>query len=742
MEYRKILLPTGSASPLRTAARELAAGTGATVEERPATAGPGAGEIALAVGEAARMLPGARERLEGVAPGREWELVQETGGGLLIAGNSPRNACRAALLWLSAPRRWSGVLSVFDLKERFTMWDNTLNQWYRHSRGFDKAAHIRELARLGHTGVEVNRYLDPRGWHVRNRRFPNDSYAWYMNYCPALDAFVESSLIAGFYPAEELRRNLEDLKESAALARSYGMVPGFVAYEPRGVNERIFDRYPQLRGSRIDHPGRSLEPRYALDIAHPQVLEHYAEMVERLLREVPDLRYLQFWTSDSGSGLPFARNLYFGPNGSYLAKAKSLEQMAAEFSGALLEGGRRVNPEFEVLMEMSWEYHEDERRAITAALPPGVTLSHSTGQGIGILDGQEPTEENRTRFGDDRAAGKNPYGEITISSSWDFEPVFGIPYPAMVAAKLATVRALGLDRCITRGGINSPPQCPWNVNHEVYARLLGAPEGLPVKPFLQEVAAEWCAGDQRQAELLVSAWLNGERAVQAWPVLNWYQAGAAMTQGRWLTRPLVPDFALLTPQERAAFDRAVFTLEWDVARLNLAFEGGLRFYSEERMEQAAASFDQSMLPLLKLTVSILDQALALGERPVLRDQRDRYHGLLLHSRTVRNSFAAQAAINRWLLEPERRPEQRRLLDQTLAAELKNTEDWLAALENSRTNFFRVTELDETPFLYKTPLEDLRLRLEVMRRHREDQPGPDLPELRATHDERSAWRLRD
>ena len=741
MSYKKIILPAGSALPLQTAARELAEATGATVANRPHEGKISAGEIALALGEAARSYTQARDLFEKISGEREWELVKSAGGGLLIAGSSPRGVCRAALAWIADPESETNRVSSYRFRERFTMWDTTLNQWYRNSKGFDRARHIREIARLGHTGVEINRYPDPEGWHVRHRKFPNDSYAWYLNYCPALDAFVESSLTRGFYPAEELARNLADLEEAAGLARSYGLAPGFVCYEPRCVNEKIFDKYPQLRGSRTDHPGRSLEPRYALDIANPRVLEHYAESLTNLMQRVPDLRYLVFWTGDSGSGLPFAKNLYFGPNGSYLAKSKTTEQMAAEFSGALLEAGRRINPEFEVLMEISWEYTEEERKLITAALPEGVNLTHPSGGGMGFLGGTEK-EVHAEWFEDDRKAGKEPFGEIVVSNWWDFEPVFGIPCPAILKDKFDVLNALELKQFFSRGSIISPPQCPYDINNEVYSQLIRR-EGLKdLHAFLLQRARDWCGGEKRQAELLVKAWLSGEEALKSWPVLNWYQAGAGPTQGRWITRPLVPDFSRLDKSERAAFERGVFTLEWDIGRQNLVFEGGLRQYTEDQLDQAVEKFDESMLPLLELTVGILEQALELGKCPVIEDQRDRYRGLLLLNRTVRNGYAAQSAINRYLLDGKGREIRRKELDQALRAEIANTRDWIKALKTSRTIFFHTTELEETPFLYKSPVEDLELRLAVMERHIGDPPGPDLPELRAEHGERSAWRKRD
>ncbi|MFH1068822.1 MAG: hypothetical protein V1794_04295 [Candidatus Glassbacteria bacterium] len=652
MKYSRITIPPGAAQPVSTAAEELAAATGARVTESKFRGSAGEGEIALAQGEAALAAAEVRRLLAGVPAGAEWEAVAVTGGGLVIAGSSARNVCHAALAWIADPARETGRASRYAFKERFSMWDVTLNQWYRGTVAFDRQKHLRELARLGHTGVEVNRYADAGGgWHVRHRKFPGDSYAWYLSYCPALDAFVESSLTEGIYEPEELQRNLADLEEAAAIARSYGMAPGFVCYEPRCVSEKIFDRHPHLRGSRTDHPGRSLEPRYALDIAHPRVLEHYAEMLTRLMSRVPDLRYFVFWTGDSGSGLPFARWLYFGPNGSYLARSKTVERMAAEFSGTLVEAGRKINPEFEVIMELSWEYTQKERERITSALPEGITLSHPLGgSASGILCGTDP-EVSRHYFSFDRQCGKEPYGEIVVSSWWDTEPVYGLAFPTIVKQKFDSLRALELDKFFTRGGIYSPSQCPYAINHEVYRELVRGREIADLHAFLMEIATRWCIGSEPQAELLVKAGLLGEEALRQWPVLNWYMAGPCTTQARWITRPLVPDFSRLTADETAAFRRAVFTLESDVARQNLAFEGGIRMYKEEQFERAVKEFDQRMLPQLELTVGVLDQALDLGALDVLVDQRNRYRGWLLLNRTVRNCLAAQRAINLYLLPP-------------------------------------------------------------------------------------------
>lgn len=739
MAYTRILLLPDSPLPVRTAAEELTAATGAEIAQSDMGNGPGRGEIALLAGARALAVPETAKLAAGRDTGGEWEVVAESGGGLVIGGSSARNVCRAALGWISDPELETGRFSAYRFAERFTMWDTTMNQWYRHGVGFDRKSHIRELARMGHSGVEVNRYADYGGWHVRNREFPKDSYAWYLSYCPALDAFVESSLTRGLYPAEELRRNMEDLREAAALARFYGMSPGFVCYEPRSVNDAIFRKYPQLRGSRTDHPGRSLQPRYALDIANPRVLEHYAESLTLLMNEVPDLRYFVFWTADSGSGLPFQIQLYFGPNGSYLARSKRLEQMAAEFSGTLLDAGRKINPRFEVMMEIGWEYRESEWRRIIPALPEGVNPSHPlTGSAAFILCGMDPEAGAASYLPLDRESGKEPFGEIVVSTWWDLEPVFGIAFPWVLAEKFESLGALGLKSFHNRGAVDTAPNCPYMINHDLFAELVRGHKPENLYDYLFRRALRWCEGDKRAAGLLVDAWQSGEKALRDWPVLNWYIAGPAATSGRWLTRPLVPDFSRLDKAELAAFEREVFTLEWDVARLNLAFEGGIRMYDEERFEQAVESYDRKMLPMLEMTVGTLEKAHSGKKLRVIEDQLDRYRGLLLLQRTLRNSMAAQAAINRWLLEPGRRAEQRDILDRAIASETANTRAWIELLTKSRTRFFRLSAVEETPFLYKTPVEDLSLRLEVMERHRDDTPGPDLPELHAASSVRSLW----
>lgn len=718
----RIVLAPRSPLPCRTAARELAAKNPShEIVEAPLSAAA-AGDIVLVLGAELERWKPAWAQVQ-ASREQEWELATTLEGVTILAGSSPRNVCRVALGWLAHPERETERLSTYPVRERFTMWDNSMNQMYRFSRGFDRRSHFREIARLGFTGIEINRYADG-GYHVRHRKFPQDSYAWYMSYAPALDAFVATSLTRDFYDDAELEQNLADLREAVQLAREFGLKPGFVCYEPRGVNEAIFDRHPQLRGSRIDHPGRSLQPRYALDIAHPRVLDHYAEAIGLLMKEVPELRFFNFWTQDSGSGLPFASKLYFGPNGSYLARTKTMGELARDFTGKLVRAGREVNPEFEVIMHIGWEYNDAERKLITEALPAGVSFSHPLGGAT-----LEPGERGHMPryLADDRAAGIEPYATVIIGAGHDPEPIIGLPAPRLLLKKFEWFRELGLRRLMGIEGIYSPPQSPFNPNQELFAELIRG-ETPELEPFLLSLARRWCEGHADAARVLVEAWREGTDALEAWPRINWYSGGVGRTQGRWLVRPLVPDITKLTDHERSAWARCLFPLAWDIARLNISFEGGIRFFEDEEFERVISATDKFVAPSLERVIARLERAMSDYGFPVFEDQRDRYRGVLLCYRSDRNLFVVQTATNDYLLKRGDPASCRQRISDAMLAEIENTKAWIHALTTSRSNFFRTAIQEETPFVHLTPLEDFKLKLEVMPRHLDDEPGPFLQDL--------------
>jgi hypothetical protein len=243
---------------------------------------------------------------------------------------------------------------------------------------------------LGFSHAEVNGLAFP----VPLESGPKgEVYYRFYTYGPALDQFVASRLNKGIYPDDYLQANLNNLKTNAELAERYGLTPGLVCFEPRSVPEKLLQRYPMLRGARVDHPIRSFQPRYNLSIGHPVVREHYDEMMENLMKAVPALEYISVWSNDSGAGFEYTSSLYVGRNGGgYVIREwkgdKEIAEAAANnlvrFMHVLRDAGRKVNPKFRTLVR--FEPFTAEQDYIWKQLEDGIDVEvSSSDQRLGIV---------------------------------------------------------------------------------------------------------------------------------------------------------------------------------------------------------------------------------------------------------------------------------------------------------------------------------------------------------------------
>ncbi|MCX6227471.1 MAG: hypothetical protein NTV01_22505, partial [Bacteroidia bacterium] len=224
--------------------------------------------------------------------------IDETGTGCLVASHAYYlfgfvQYMLSDMLQDDTAKYVSGRIFEPAFKTHRVAYDYFLTQEGRITQGLDRETYMKELARNGFTHVEVNGLGSPMAIETGPK---GEVYPMFYTYCPALDQFVYSTLNKGIYPYYYLSANLNYLKENARLARKYGLVPGMLSFEPRAVPEEFFNKYPMLRGARVDHPFRSFRPRYNMTITHPKVLAHYAEMIQKLMKEVPDLGFLNIWT--------------------------------------------------------------------------------------------------------------------------------------------------------------------------------------------------------------------------------------------------------------------------------------------------------------------------------------------------------------------------------------------------------------------------------------------------------------
>jgi len=626
-------------------------------------------------------------------------------------------------------------------------YDYFLNQEGRIQQGLDRESYVRRLAESGFTHLEVNGLAFPAGIETGP---PDEAYPMFYTYCPALDQFVESDLGAGLYPPEHLSANLEYLRQNAELARRYGMVPGLLCFEPRSVPEEFFQRYPMLRGARVDHPFRSFKPRYNMTIAHPLVREHYAQMVRSLMAEVPELGFLSIWTNDSGAGFEHTQSLYVGRNGgAYLIRewkdegeiARAAGSNALRFLEVLRDAGRETNPDFRVMTRMESFYGEHD--VIWSGLGDGLDVeaaslvmrgwdmpySHPRYPSRSIVAGSvyqqdlSPDEGRLATELEGRASRAHFY--FGAGPNLLFAPLVGVPYPSLTFQRLKLLHEGGVKHLAHLGGTHPPELVPFNVNHEVLRAFQFDPEMDPDRT-LGRIAKGW-AGEEL-ATTLRQAWESVEEAILAFPHVTPLYSTYGFVWYRLWARPLVPNIEAISAEERAYYQDFMCTTPHNPNNIDLSRDVLFQLTTVPECRSALERIDANVWVPMDTAMDLLagareEAAETLGSRNVVEDQLVRLSALRCWFKTQRNVAAWIVGVCGYM-DAESEPERsacRAIIDDMISSEMENSVRLQALLE-SDIEIMATTDQGETPLIYGRKLsEALAKRMELMSAHRDDEP---------------------
>ncbi|MGD9496275.1 MAG: hypothetical protein AB7Y46_08190 [Armatimonadota bacterium] len=729
---RRILVAADAPPPFATAGAHAASELSA---ELAAGQAPDPSAITIGPPDFVASLPHVAEATADAPTDRTWELIARTdAGGWAVTGSTPLAGARAVLQladWLQRgqlPER-PVTMRTRRLRSLAMEFDDWSAGFTRMADGFDLARHVADAVRIGVETLEVNLLADVVPVQVRERRVEADMYQWWSIYSPALDMFVESDLNRGTSARDLLDRNLARLQETAALARSWGLMPSFVAFEPRAWPERLFDHYPELRGARVDCSDYSAEPEYAPDPSHPWVREHYRQMAERLLRAVPDLGLISVWSQDSCAGFPWAQKLYAGPNGPRGARRRPVEESVVSLMTALRDGGRAVNPELQLTICLSW-FTADEIEAICAALPDDIGASITVG-----ADRHRPSRGMRDWAPVERIRGHGIEPQVQleeIANPWKpLGPMLGFPFPQLAADQLADAEQRGRVRdLILRGGVQTEVFVPNFVNNEVI-RAFGSEGGFDVEAIVEDCAEAW-TDSEAEARALLAAWRVCDRVARNYQVLSWtVTLVSGRTLWRRLVRPLVPNQALLTYEDRDWYRPFEFTVgATDPAWVDHFFKGWGRMVADDVAHAALAHYDDELLPWLREAAAAFDASPTLSATS--RDVRDRIRCMEHALTTERHLLEVQEAIHACLADdrerPERSPHTARLRA-AIEAEMANVRAFIDLLRASPSTLIPSTSGIETTFMLRAPVWYLlQLKLAAMQRHLDDPPGPWFDEL--------------
>lgn len=680
-----------------------------------------------------------------------WARVSEDGNGNLYASQPAFLYALVHLLTegaldISPADLADGLLIEPSFAFHRPLYDQVLTQVARTTRGFDAEVYVERLARSGFTHVEVNGLA----FHIPfEPGVPTEYYNQFYTYCPGLNHFVDSPLTRGIYPAEYLQANLNRVKKTAALGRKYGLKPGLLCFEPRSLPEHFFQRYPMLRGARIDHPFRSHHPRYTLAQDHPVSRTHYADLMRAMMEAVPDLDYLSVWSNDSGAGFEHTSSLYVGRNGGpYMIREWREHDQIAETAGQgvlrwlrlMQEAAAETNPDFEVLLRV--EPFKVEHETLLAGMGDGLSIEAPSllvrGYDLPYHHPEYPEqvsaagsiyhlamdESEADLLDEHRAQGFEPRIHYAAGAGFNLEPLMGVPFPRMLHAKLSALRTTGFRAASAIGGLMNVGQTPYWPNPEIIRAVQFTPD-VPVDDVLRRLARQW-AGDE-QADALVEAWDAVEEGLRFMPIVPLYSNLGFVWYRAWV-RPLIPNLEAVPEEERLYYDRFIVTVPNNPNNNDLARDVLFELITQESGQRMADEFDEHALPRLRAAIDRLDELIPTvgGSQAdaVFVDLRDRARALLYWATAQRNTCAWVAGVHGFLgaETDDERDERRDYVQQMIDLDVENTRALLDLWETSSTEFILVSDVGETSFIFGENLgENLRRKLDLTERYRHQDP---------------------
>jgi hypothetical protein len=406
------------------------------------------------------------------------------------------------------------------------------------------------LKRYGNVQVDVGVLAERNPVHTVPVRSPWHEYGAYM----ATEwAFFPPPQLVPYLPADWVAKNRALLLAKAAILKELKLDAVFSGTNTQILPEAFFQKYPQLRGPRVDNPVRSGQPAFTWCVDQPETLAMIEEMTAELKRNVPMLQSIEAWNNDSGSGICWLKVLYPGPNGPDFCRGRDSGERFRGLVEAMDRGARKGGGPVKIVE--GGNFATEDIAHIEPCLPSYATLRKG---------GTSPWTENS------RIVVKTRVGEAY--------PVRGIIDVAALLKSLERaadpeVREIDIDTCQA-----------WYFRTEealpVVKRLLDLVEDALSSPArgmfnrqekAHALAVRW--GCARNADAVMEAFDLVEESFRIYARGNFRdvvlpQDYAYAATNRLLTRPLIIKPELLTREEEAYFLPYVFSADEQDARLD------------------------------------------------------------------------------------------------------------------------------------------------------------------------------
>jgi hypothetical protein len=176
-------------------------------------------------------------------------------------------------------------------------------------------AFAKQMARLkpfGSVDVSINNPAVKADFEMPKGGSPWHEYATCNG---AVHIFFPTEKLAPFLPEGFVKKNRQLLLSKEAVIRKLGVGATWRSTDPLFLPAAFFEKYPHMRGPRVDHPRRSLQQEFSACFHQKETVEMYQDMMNQLFKNVPEINSFSFNLNDAGSGLCWSDLGYSGPNG-------------------------------------------------------------------------------------------------------------------------------------------------------------------------------------------------------------------------------------------------------------------------------------------------------------------------------------------------------------------------------------------------------------------------------------------
>ncbi|MCC7499622.1 MAG: hypothetical protein IT160_18720 [Bryobacterales bacterium] len=529
-----------------------------------------------------------------------------------------------------------------------------------------------------------------------------------------LSKFFPHPKIAPFLPAGWAAKNRELLLAKAAILREFGLGAALSSNDTHYLPEAFFERYPHLRGPRVDHPRRSRREEFSWCVDRPETLEMIEAMMAEAKRSVPEIKTILIHVNDSGTGLCWADWQYPGPNGPRHCRTRGTGLRVRGLVEAIRRGALKGGGEIDV--RVGGMFSNPELDEIARHLPPHTYLS---GRDPLVTGGHGVSDRDPTAMG---------VGTLALETY----PVLGLINPLGVLAAMKQISDPRVRTCVLGTCL------PWYYRHDepvsTVSRLIDivtASIDVPAKGMmprfqkLHQLASRW--GGENNANRLFDAFYLLDETLRLKTQGRRYASLYAGVSTRHITRPLVLRPEMLTAGEEAYFLPFIFNVSEKEARNDYLDIHGGRSGGPQWDDSGFSQYTGTMLRVatmledtkgapdqdwlrqmalsLRMWVSVMQSVHNVSNAQRIRDARSADLGREPRAPAKTGGYGGDPEYLQWY--------------SIQRDELDNTAELIRLLEAGGLAFFahaRRPEDEDTFLLGPDPVGDLGRKQQIMRAH--------------------------